>query len=136
MSAAPARSDVLDEYWLAAVPLVSDRNGIGGCRPRAFISKLPGVVGREGFSENVAKVSIRSSVGIAGMLSPPRTGRDGFIVMGLSSPFFFADRSSAFFRSRSSSAIALLIFMDTICFSRLLTLRSQKPVKPPSSRGM
>jgi hypothetical protein len=58
------------------------------------------------------------------------------MVIGLSPPFFLAALSSAFFRFRSSSAMALLILMETICLRRLLTLRSQKPDKPPSSRGM
>ena len=35
--AAPPRSEVLAEYWLAAVPLVSDLDGRGCFRPRAFI---------------------------------------------------------------------------------------------------
>lgn len=136
MSAALFKSDALDEYWLVAVNLVSDRDGMGGFRPMAFISKLPGVVGREGFSVNEANVSARLIDGISGRLSSVRTGSDGFIVIGLSSPFFFAALSSAFFRFRSSSAIALLIFLATICLSRLLTFRSQKPVRPPSSRGI
>jgi hypothetical protein len=65
------------------VAVVPDRDGIGGFRPRAFISKLPGVPGREGFSEKEAKVSARLSVGISGIFSPPRIGMDGFIVNGL-----------------------------------------------------
>lgn len=136
MPAALLRSDALDEYWLAVVALVADRSGMGGCRPRAFISKLPGVFGREGFSVKEAKVSARLSDGIPARLSSPRTGSDGFIVIGLSPPVCFAALSSAFFRFCSSSAMALLIFWETICLSRLLTLRSQKPVRPPSSRGM
>src|SRR5690349_22570821 len=134
MSAAPPMSDALDEYWLTDVLVVPARDGIGRFPPSWLISKLP--VLTSVFSEIDMKVSALFIAGIAGRSSSFKTGNDGFKVIGLFSPVFFAALTSAFLLLRSSSTRALLILSATISLSRLLTLRSQNPVKPPSARGM
>jgi hypothetical protein len=131
-SAALLTRDDLDEYPLLDVAIVAERTGF--C-PREFISKLPGLSGRNGFSDRDAKVSALCKDGISGRLSSLSTGSDGCSAIGFPSPFLPAFHP-ALFLFRSSSAIALLILTETICLRRLLTLRSQKPVRPPSSRGI
>jgi hypothetical protein len=76
---------------------------------------------------SVAMVSLLPSVGIwASLSSPSKLGSEGFIDIGLISPFFLAALSSAFFLLRSSCAMALSIFSETIFINRLLAFRSQK----------
>jgi hypothetical protein len=82
-------------------------------------------------------VSFLLIIGIDGSLSsPPTSGNVALRDIGRFSPVFLAALSSAFLLFRSSSAIALLILIDTIVNSRLLALRSQYPDKPPSSLGI
>jgi hypothetical protein len=84
----------------------------------------------------VSIVSFLFSIGIEGSLSSPTSGNVALSETGRFSPVFLAALSSAFLLFRSSSAIALLILMETMVINRLLAFRSQYPDRPPSLLGM